>query len=1836
MTALRHTCVLLLLFTGFAASLSAQFSITGYELLRETRVSRTLFEYEYRVTASNGGAQPAFQVEAVAASQSPALTIVQGAANFSRVNAGQSAHSANTILFRFDRLTEWSDALLEWSFHTGQPPLPVANAGLNQTVTIGSTVTLNGSGSSDPSGLPLTFSWEISTRPSGSTTPLNDPSAVSPSFLADAVGTYVLTLRVNNGFLDSAPSQVTISTEAVPPSANAGPDRTINITTPTPVAMLDGSGSSSPGDLPLTYAWSFVSRPAGSNAALNDPAAVMPSFEIDQVGEYELQLVVNNGFFDSAPGTVRVTASNAVPTANAGADQSANAGQTVQLNGSGSSDPNSLPLTFQWSFTTRPAGSAAVLSDAAAVNPTFALDVVGTYVVQLIVNNGFQASAADTVTISTDLLAPTANAGPDQQVPLNTLVTLDGSGSTDPNGLALVYNWSLIHVPDGSAATLSNPAIVSPTFTADGSGEYVAQLIVNNGTLPSTPDTVTITTNSLPPAAHAGEDQQVTAGQLVLLDGRDSAASSGLPLSYLWNFVTRPAGSEAALIDAATATPRFTPDAPGMYVVQLIVNDTLLDSEADTVVINAVPAGQITLTAPGVVRTYKTVDVDITLSNPAPVGGLLVGLVSAGGLSAPANVMVPEGATGASFPLPSGTQAGDFAITGSAPGWVQDAVTITVELRPLQFVIDEELIATNQTVPGRLVFDEPVPAGGVTFSVSSNNVPVASPIPTALLVAEGAIEAAVDVDGGIVGVATITATAPGYATANDSLAVTNRSVLLAEDVKVGVGQTLPFNVGISEAAPANVTVTLSGFDPAVVSVTPTQVTIPQGATQASVQPQVTGIGFGVTTITGTAPGHITDSEEVATTLTVTFSPSVASIVETNTREVTVNLSAPAPAGGLTLNLRSDDEAVATLPATVSFAPNTSTADVVISGEAPGTTTIRAGAPNITDGTLAVTVTEAPGFNLQLQTIGRDLQQQGSVILQQAAPAGNLQVTLTSDDPARLLFSLDRTGAGSASVTVQVNAGSTSPSQPVYYQALDGSGSVTYAVTAPGYKRSTGTVNLTPSGLAFVDTLTTLRTTYSTTLQAGEQQLGLRPMRLAPGSFTFTAPQALRGGFVLPVTLQSSDPPVGTVPETLNLELATASFEIHRFPFTPVAAGETTLTVTPPPGWSVPAQYPSLVVTVTSASLDFYQLRDTVVGRDLQTFASNVVLDAPAAQGGLTVTLQTDSPSLLLAKNGSSIGSQSISFTVAEGGTSVGGPVYIQALESSGTVNITMSAPGYQTNTVPIALAPSGMTISLQTSVNANTLTNLNLRGVAYRLNPATGATAGSQQIRGGFTLTTGLTSSQPAVGTVPAEVSATGNGNATGPEFVFTPLAEGSTELTVTQPTGWQTPSNWSSLTVNVSAPGMSLLGTVVGKDLQNQAQVTLAAPAPQGGTTVTVTSQSPDLLLSTVRTAVGASSITLDVPAGQSATPFFYVQALGSSGQPTVTFTAPRYASGSTQYELRPSAVAFNTNSFSTTTISGNQVLTVGTYPLFNYPSNQFISPSEAREVRGGITLSVPIVSSDPAVGAITTPLPLQIVGGTSELTQFNFLPASAGTTTLSITQPPGFLEPANLSDLPITVTAPAINVGNGRWRVGSQLQRQIPLGLQVPAPPGGVTVTLTSGNPNLLLSTSPDTLGTNSITVTIPQGASSGGSFYVQSLAAAGQATVNVSAPGFQTTNAVFELVPSALTMDGAAIDFPASLSSIVMNVRVAQLNPATLNVDTDGFLQPSLRAGFSVTTDIANSNPAVATVTSPITLTGPTQIRQVTITKGSPGTTVLTPEQPPGFTTPSNNVSLTLNVN
>lgn len=182
---------------------------------------------------------------------------------------------------------------------------------------------------------------------------------------------------------------------------------------------------------------------------------------------------------------------NHAPVAEAGPDQAiVTLGTSVQLDGSQSWDADGDALAYSWSFVSTPEGSSAVLSDPAAVKPTFQVDKHGDYTIQLTVSDG-KASSTDQVLVSFANIAPVASAGQNQSAVQGETVCFDGIASADANGDPLTYTWTLT-VPAGSSAVLNDPSAEKPCVTTDLPGTYAVSLIVNDGAVDSTASTANV------------------------------------------------------------------------------------------------------------------------------------------------------------------------------------------------------------------------------------------------------------------------------------------------------------------------------------------------------------------------------------------------------------------------------------------------------------------------------------------------------------------------------------------------------------------------------------------------------------------------------------------------------------------------------------------------------------------------------------------------------------------------------------------------------------------------------------------------------------------------------------------------------------------------------------------------------------------------------------------------------------------------------------------------------------------------------------------------------------------------------------------------------------------------------------------------------------------------------------------------------------------------------------------------------------------------------------------------------------------------------------------------
>ncbi|HLF45838.1 MAG TPA: PKD domain-containing protein [Chitinophagaceae bacterium] len=178
---------------------------------------------------------------------------------------------------------------------------------------------------------------------------------------------------------------------------------------------------------------------------------------------------------------------------------------------------------------------------------------------------------------------PIAKAGNDKAIILPTdSVKLDGSGSKDPDGTIIDYNWKKISGPD---ATIKSSKTVTTAVNNLEEGIFVFELMVtDNGGL-SAKDTVKIMVDKVPvnypPIANAGPDQAlILPVTSTSLDGSVSWDPDNNITSYQW---TKLSGPAATISNANAVQTQLTGLVFGVYYFELKVTDAGGLYSADTV-----------------------------------------------------------------------------------------------------------------------------------------------------------------------------------------------------------------------------------------------------------------------------------------------------------------------------------------------------------------------------------------------------------------------------------------------------------------------------------------------------------------------------------------------------------------------------------------------------------------------------------------------------------------------------------------------------------------------------------------------------------------------------------------------------------------------------------------------------------------------------------------------------------------------------------------------------------------------------------------------------------------------------------------------------------------------------------------------------------------------------------------------------------------------------------------------------------------------------------------------------------------------------------------------------
>ena len=692
----------------------------------------------------------------------------------------------------------------------------------------------------------------------------------------------------------------------------------------------------------------------------------------------------------------------------------------------------------------------------------------------------------------------------------------------------------------------------------------------------------------------------------------------------------------------------------------------------------------------------------------------------------------------------------------------------SVVLKSMTLSAPSSLVGVGRSLTGTITLAQPAPAGGLAVNLVSGNTNFVTVSPATVTIAQGGTTGTFTINGVAAGTSTITASAAGASNATLNITTTTSSLIsLGNPPVIAPGQTSGVAVSLGIDAPAGgVTITFTSSDTNVATITPS-VFIPAGLRIPAANPQITGVVPGTTSFTANAAGFAPDTKVITVTVTLNFTPPTNfAVITGRTANITLNLSSPAPAGGLTLNTSIDNPAFATVPATVSVAAGTTSVQVPVTGVAVGNTTIRASGTGIAQTTATVRVDPTPPINIGNATIGKDLQEAMAGSIGLAAPAGGVVVTITSLDPARVLLATAANVAGSASITRTVSAGSTSiPS--FWVHALAGTGTSDIQATASGYANDTSTITMQPSGFILnMGNLNTNTFAANTTIRVDAAMLNATTLN-------YQQSQPLRGGVTANVTVTSSDTNVGTIvgsPAVFNagdtLNFATA--------FNPATTGTSTISITTPAGFQTPNNLQSITATVTAPNIS---VSSATVGRDLQEGVSISLGATPPSP--LTVTVTSNNGAIAtITKDGTVAGGTSLTFTNVTS-TSVGS-FFVQG-RGLGSTTLTVQAAGYNDGTSTITVNPSGFILNMG-NLNTNTFAaNTTVRVDAALLNATTLNYQQSQPLRGGVTANVVVTSSDTNVGAIVGSPAVFNAGDTLNFATAFDPATAGTSTISITR-----------------------------------------------------------------------------------------------------------------------------------------------------------------------------------------------------------------------------------------------------------------------------------------------------------------------------------------------------------------------------------------------------------------------------------------------------------------------
>lgn len=413
------------------------------------------------------------------------------------------------------------------------------------------------------------------TQPANGTAALNEDNTVTYTPNANFHGSDSFTYTAYDGTDTSDVATVNITVNSVNDTPVATNDLATTVEdTAVTISVLANDTDEDNDPLSVTN----LTQPANGTAALNADNTVTYTPNTAFIGEDAFTYTAYDGTAYSNVATVSVTVSeiNNPPNADAGSDQTADEGASVNFDGSGSSDSEGTITSYEWDFGDGYSDTGITVSHVYADNDT--------YTITLTVTDDDGDTDTDTATVTIDNVAPSVEAGTNQTVNEGDTVSFSGSFSDPGSGDTHTIEWDF-----GDSTTASGT--LTPTHVYGDNGNYTVSLRVTDDDGDWDTDTLTVTVNNVEPIADAGGPYNCIIGEEIAFTGNATDPGVDDALTYSWDFG-----------DESTATGQnvsHTYTEIGTYTVTLTVTDDDGGEDTDTT--------QATVN-PSAPTTYTTID----------------------------------------------------------------------------------------------------------------------------------------------------------------------------------------------------------------------------------------------------------------------------------------------------------------------------------------------------------------------------------------------------------------------------------------------------------------------------------------------------------------------------------------------------------------------------------------------------------------------------------------------------------------------------------------------------------------------------------------------------------------------------------------------------------------------------------------------------------------------------------------------------------------------------------------------------------------------------------------------------------------------------------------------------------------------------------------------------------------------------------------------------------------------------------------------------------------------------------------------------------------------------